>query len=427
MKKMLAMLLTISICLSLAACGSGAASAQPESSNTQSKEASSKTGNDSELPKFKIAVAESQPNDEAAIRRLYFSKYIAPKYNVEFIFSEAIRDINSLVSFIENAADAGADALIDYSTTDYEGAARETKKRGMKYVYNGPAQEVLTSGQYDNFIAAYGSNQKQTGALFSEYLKKSTSATGEEGFFLCTIDACNGNPAQTIISTAVLETLRDIYGLTFQQEISELVTSISPTYATNDKGINIYIYPGNNATDSWLPGLSQELQTGNYGFLISSGQSYTNSSVVVDEVERAMNKNIKVMSVGEMSSSLLDAYNTKDLFGNPSLDFVTVKASSQHAGIMFALTYNALTGCQANNMTSDGQYARIVFNQFGLTDEEMITNIAGWDNAENGTWVLDYDIVDQMLAMNHPDLTSEDIQEIVNGITYEATLERLRQ
>lgn len=376
---------------------------------------------------YKIAVAETTSNDETVNRRRYFTEYIGPKYDVEFVFSEAAADIDTLITFIENSADSGCDALIDYTSIDYETACRKCADYGILYIYNGPRDEAVFSGQYDNLIAAYGSNQAQTGELFTEYLRENASETGEEGFFVCSILACNGNEANTIITTAVLEALRDIYGLTYDKDISDYVTSSSPIYATNDKGINIYVYPGSNTEDTWLPGLSSELQTGKYKFLISAGQSYTNSSVVVDEVERAMNMDIKVMSVGAMSNALLSAYQTKDMFGNPSLDFVTVKAASQHAGIMFALTYNALTGAEQANHMENGDYSRITFNQFGLTSEEMVEKVASWDNADNGTWVVDYEIVDQMLAKNNPDLSGEAIQKVVDSITYESTLQRLEQ
>jgi len=126
-----------------------------------------------------------------------------------------------------------------------------------------------------------------------------------------------------------------------------------------------------------------------------------------------------------MNETLLTAYKTKDVFGNPSLDFVTVKASSAHGAVLFALAYNAITG-HADADLQNGKVRRFTFGQFPLSSEEMVETAATWDNPNTGIWVCDYQFVDSMLAEKHPGLTSDDIQNAIDSnLTYESILSRL--
>ena len=152
--------------------------------------------------KMKIAVAETTANDEIAARKRYLEEYIAPHYNVEFMFSESIEDSGELIDFIQNAADAGCVALIDISTQDYVGAARQCAKFDMYYAYNGEMQEEFVNGEYPNVVGAWGQSQEATAALFAEYLRQTASPTGEEGFCILSM---NGKSRSLIISGPGLE------------------------------------------------------------------------------------------------------------------------------------------------------------------------------------------------------------------------------
>ncbi|MFR8706512.1 MAG: hypothetical protein ACLVFC_06985 [Subdoligranulum sp.] len=44
---------------------------------------------------------------------------------------------------------------------------------------------------------------------------------------------------------------------------------------------------------------------------------------MVDEVEKSFGIDIKVASVGALGQTLTTAFNTKDPFGNPSIDLAT--------------------------------------------------------------------------------------------------------
>lgn len=113
------------------------------------------------------------------------------------------------------------------------------------------------------------------------------------------------------------------------------IASSETTNVENDKNILITLYPGSPNKDTWLPGISTLLQTGNYKMFMSSGQTYNQSATVVDEVEKSFGINIKVASVGALGTTLETAFNTKDSSGNSSVDLVAIKAVSTQTAAMF--------------------------------------------------------------------------------------------
>ena len=102
----------------LTACGSSASStAASTAASTGSDSTAASTASDSAAPaatkQYVIGIAEAQANDEVTTRRAYLEDFIAPTYNVKFIFSETLKDDAATKTFIENCIDSGADAIID--------------------------------------------------------------------------------------------------------------------------------------------------------------------------------------------------------------------------------------------------------------------------------------------------------------------------
>ena len=383
----------------------------------------------SEQKQFIIGIAEGQANDETVIRRQYLEKYIAPKYNVKFIFSEMLKDANAVLSFIENCRDSGANAIIDYKIANTSQMAQVCKEFGMLYVINigrSKATDDTYKMNLDNFLGGVAADQPDTGRLFGEYLKKHASKNGSEGFIIASSIASSGNDQHMQITKAALIALKDMYGFKYQKDIDSLVIVDAPTLAVNDKNINIYIYPGSPNKDAWLPGVSALLQTGKYGFLVSAGQSYTATSVVVDEVEKSFNKDITVMSVGALGSSLTQAFKTKDKFGNASLNLATVKSVSLVSGGLFALVYNGLTGYGKNMKLPDGNSASFTFRMWGVETADQLSIMNNWDNTASGKWIADYEFIDGLLGVNNPAMTAAEFQKQIDNCTFESTLKKLK-
>ena len=295
----------------------------------------------------------------------------------------------------------------------------------MIYVVNtvriNPKTEAAFAGGYENF-GAFGSNQVAIGQVFGQWLRENASEDGSEGFLICSGMAYTGNLQQTEITTA----LQEMYDLTYDQDLNSMVVSSAPIEATNDKGINIYLYPGHvTRVEGYLQGLTAALQTGKYGVMLQSIQLYDQTGVIVQETEQAMNKDIKVAGVATVSESLKTAFSTKDQFGNPTVNMATAKPVSLLCASGFAQTYNLLTGHRDATLAENGDAGELNTTLWPITDLETLETISKWDTPEGGKWIVDYEILDNMLSVNNEDLTNKELQEIVDSVTYESALKRL--
>ncbi len=419
MKKALAFLMAAVMLMSmLTACGSSASStAASTAASTGSDSTAASTASDSAAPaatkQYVIGIAEAQANDEVTTRRAYLEDFIAPTYNVKFIFSETLKDDAATKTFIENCIDSGVDAIIDMKSASGQ-MAQLCMDNGLVYTINGnytQHPELLTT-DYTNFAGCIGANNAQVGSLFGDWLEENASEDGSEGFLISTSLAAQGNTQHVEITRAILEGLQQKYGITYTKSIDDLIASSETTNVENDKNILITLYL---------------LQTGNYKMFLSSGQTYNQSATVVDEVEKSFGINIKVASVGALGTTLETAFNTKDSSGNSSVDLVAIKTVSTQTAAMFAATYNALVSgaeCRACR-GEDGLPVYFTFNFIPITSAEQLTEMSGWDAKETGNWIANKDFVDQMLVTVNPDVTSDDINAIMQSLSYEKIKEMM--
>lgn len=405
----------------LTACGGSAASSAPASAAASSTAVAP-------AKQYTIGIAEAQANDETTVRRAYLENYIGPAYNVKFIFSEVLKDDAATKTFIENCADSGADAIIDFKSMSGQ-MCQICADNDMVYAISGNyiAHPEFLETDYPNFAGAVGSNNAELGSLFGTWLKDNVEADGTEGYLIATGIASSGNQQHIEIGQGILNGIADKYGLTFEQDIADLVTVAETTNAANDKGILVTLYPGSPNKETWLPGVSALIQTGQYNTFLSAGQTYNQSATVVDEVEKSFGINIKVASVGALGTTLETAFNTKDSSGNSSVDLVAIKAVSTQTAAMFAATYNALVSgaeCRACR-GEDGLPVYFTFNFIPITSAEQLTEMSGWDAKETGNWIANKDFVDQMLVTVNPDVTSDDINAIMQSLSYEKIKEMM--
>ena len=416
MKKLLTILLSLMILMGLAACNSG--------SSTPSGEG------DAAGKSYKIGVVEVMLNDESVIRSKYFKEYIGPKYNVEFMFSEACTDLDSVMKFVENAAVSGCDAILNYYAVgaNSEQLALLCQEKGMILVENGgrnPANEAAYVNYTDTYAGGFMADQPDTGRLFKEYLEANLDPSVEHNFIVGTGGAYQGNAQQTEISINMLTALQDVYGLKYDKTIQELIESSSPIEATNDKGIAIYCYPGHATAEGWLPGLSAALQTGTYDYVLMSGNVIGNIGTVISEAEAVLNKDITVVGFGSFGDALSNAMHTLDQFGNPTVSMSTVKFTTLVSAMGFAKAYNALTGHNEVNIDTDGAAFTHLFRMNAVTSAAELDEMGSWDK-DNDSWVADYSVVDSFLAEKTPGLTAQQFQENIYAVNYESIKARMQ-
>ena len=415
-----AMLLT-----SLAGCG-GASSSAPASTAGSGTASSTAEGGATPAKQYVIGIAEAQANDEVTTRRAYLENFIAPTYNVKFIFSETLKDDAATKTFIENCIDSGADAVIDFKSTSGQ-MARLCEENGLVYTMNGNyvGHPEFLEEDFPMFAGCVGANNAQVGSLFGDWLEANASEDGSEGFLLSTSLASQGNTQHVEITRALLEGLQQKYDLTYEKTIDELIASSETTNVTNDKNILITLYPGSPNKETWLPGVSSLLQSGKYAMFMSSGQTYNQSATVVNEVEQSFGMDIKVASVGALGTTLSTAFNTQDPSGNPSVDLVTVKSVSALTACLFAVTYNALNGDIDTACRTDGKPVYYNFNFIGVTSPEQLTEMEGWDDRDTGNWIANKEVVDSMMTITNPELTAEEINGFMTSLSFEKIQEMM--
>lgn len=449
-RRILAIVLTVTMILSLAACGGGNGGKSTDADTlgavgTQVKETQAKTASDeskatdsaadsdtgaaagtktpADFEKFKIGVCESQSNDSVVLRRNYYENYIAPRYNVEFVFSEQLTDAEAEMNFIENCVDLGCKAIISYRSDDVNQMSKVCQEYGLIYTVNttrAPKIEESFEASVDAFQGVWGTEPVIVAEQFKAWLKNVASEDGSEGFMVTSALAFKGNTMHSECTQGVLAALQDIYGLKYEDTIENLAATPVPLEVPNDKDIKIYIYPGTNSTtDGWVQGASAALQTGKYGVFLQAAPTFTYTGVVVDEVERGFDMDIKVATSASISDTLVSAFNTDDKFGNASLDMATVQSISLICGMGFAQVYNALTGYESLNRDNNGQAAVYNAPMWALESKDQVNTVATWDNPDSESWVFDENAVNAALGIYHPELTYDSLVKYYNSITYD--------
>lgn len=307
MKKLASILLIAAMVLTLAACGGKPAETKAPAADTQQAQSSEAPA--APTKQIVIGIGEAQANDEVAIRRKYLESFIGPRYNVKFIFSERLSDDSLTREFIQNCADAGAVAVIDFKTCSGL-MARLCQENGMIYTTNGNLQnapELTVASDFPLYAGNVSSNNDQTGRLFKDWLESVASADGHEGFLVATMIASQGNAQHGEITRAILKGLQEKYGLTYEQDIEALVLASDTTNVANDKDILITLYPGSSSRETWLPGVSSLLQTGKYGVFMSAGQTYPCDFFSLDEwrLGRIGEQTLMEMAEGETARRFL--------------------------------------------------------------------------------------------------------------------------
>lgn len=376
---------------------------------------------------FKIGVLEVALNDESTNRADYFRNYIGPEYNCEFMFSEAISDLEAALTFLENAADAGCDAIINYYPIkdNTEQLVMKAQELGLVFVENGgrgPANDAVYAAAYDNFAGGFQADQPATGALFKEWMEENIDVSTEHGYLIATGGAYQGNDQQTQISANMLSALEELYGLKFDLSKEELYQSSSPIEATNDKGIAVYCYPGMTSQNGWTEGLTAALQTGKYDYILTAPNVIGSIGTAVNELETAMKKDFTWIGFGTFGDALTTAITTNDSFGNQTLSMSTVKFTSIVSAMAFAKVYNTLTGHNDVNLVN-GETAVNLFRMNAVTSPDQLTAMASWDTTDK--WVADIDFVNSLITERGGAKTNEEFQNNIYALDYDAIYARL--
>lgn len=426
MKKLLCLLVALAMVFSLAACGGKTETPEPTKTPEQTAGPAGETtpapdengGEEVKLEPYKIAVAFTQINATALAQQEYLKTYVAPAFNVEFMFSEAVDSAEVAMTFIENAYAAGCQAIMNFQNSSVEQINAKANELGMYIISNAPAAENSDLPYVLGYMAG---SIPDCAAAYKNMVDRFTSDGQPHNVIIISAGAGLGNSQHYECTYAMLEALQAKYDLTYSETIEDLASSRGMTQVETGTDMKILLYPGYPNSDTYVSGLSAELQTGEYDIVLGCNQATTKFAVAIDEVERAYNMDIKVGYFTSIDDATTSAVNTKDVSGNASVNSVIVNPGDVLVGGMFAVLYNGISG-HADAMRVDGE--GITFNSplWLAEDAEMYLKLAGL-NVSADTLELSTDEIRNMLCIFNADADAASIQQQLSAATAAAVLE----
>lgn len=425
MKKLLSMLLALVMVFSMVACSNdqGNNETPDDTPNTSAPaENNEQTPNEGEkeevkLEPYKIAVAFTQINATALAQQEYLETYIAPAFNVEFMFSEAVDSAEVAMTFLENAYAAGCQAVMNFQNSSVEQINAKANELGMYIISNAPPAENA------DLPYVLGSMRAPVSGVAEAYEAMVNQFTGDgkaHNVVIISSGAGLGNAQHYECTYAMLETLQKNYNLTYSDSIENLASSRGMTEVETGTDMKILLYPGYPNSDTYVSGLSAELQTGEYDVVLGCNQATTKFAVAIDEVERAYDIDVKVGYFTSIDEAATAAVNTKDVHGNSSVDAIVINPGNILVGGMFAVLHNGLSG-NADVMRTNNVGTDFSTPLWLSTSADTYMKLASL-NTSADTLELSVEDIQNMLCVYNADATNASIQEQLLGITAEAVL-----
>ena len=347
MKKKIAILMAaVMLVFSLAGCGgSSNGTANTPNGNTSNDSVSNEQKETVEPQKdITIAVAFNSIDAITQSRMAYLENHLGPALGINFIFSEVISDTAQLMTFLENVYAAGADGFLSTVTDGTEQLVSKADELG---IYTA----VVSSTLYEEvagiptYMGITGVDLSKVADAYGELLDKQFASSEPASFIIISGGSAMGVASHREATKSMLETLQTKYGLTYDKDVMDLATqNATSEINTGKEDVKITIVPGFPNMDGYVSGVSGLLQTGKYDAIVSVYPTTETFGTAVDEVEKALGKNIKVICQANFGENTKKAFNTLDSTGNPTLDGAVINSSLASDAYGVVLLYNGITG-----------------------------------------------------------------------------------
>lgn len=422
MKKKIALLMILVMITALVGCGKKdnatsnettstetVATETTTSSETTTETATTETEDNAPTEKYTIAVAWNAIDSSTQTRMKYLQEYIGPAIGVDFIFSEAISDIDSLMTFLENAYAAGADGLLSTVTDGTEQLVSRANELG---IYTA----VVSSKLYDSvaevptYMGITGIDITKVAGAYGYILNEQFSKDQPANFIIVSGGSAMGVASHREATQSMLITLQEKYGLTYEMTVPELAAiNATSDIATGNEEVKITIVPGFPNMDGYVSGVSGLLQTGEYDAIISVYPTAEVFSTAIDEVEKALGKNIKMICQANFGENTKFAFETLDSTGNPTLDGAVLYAATASDAYALVLLYNGITG-NSDVVKPEGKAVVFAPGPLVAADAKEYEKLAMIDTADE-FYVYSIDEVKSMLKAFNPDVTYDSIMQ----------------
>lgn len=372
--------------------------------------------------KYTIAVAWKSIDASTQTRMDYLKNYLGPQIGVDFIFSEVISDIDSLLTFVENSYASGARAILSTVTDGTEALAARANELGMytAVVSSTPYESV---SEIPTYMGITGIDITRVADAYGEILNQQFSSEEPANFIVVTGGSAMGVASHREAAKSMLLTLQEKYKLTYEKSIEELVAlKATSDVATGNQEVKITIVPGFPNMDGYVSGVSGLLQTGEYDAIISVFPTAEVFATAIDEVEKSLGKNIKMICQANFGENTKHAFSTLDSTGNPTLDGAVMYAGTVNDAYGIVMLYNGLSG-HADLMKPDGKAIVFAPGPLVCATAEDYARLEQLDTKDD-MYIYSADEVKSMLKAYNPDATFESIMEYAEKFSAEDILER---
>ncbi len=327
MKKRIALLLALALCLSLAACG-----AAPADQN--------------DVGVHKIGVIVYNTGDEEVIGfREYLQGYIEDNFEmVKFLYSDSITTQEEEMKFIQDACKAGVEGFMSFRTFDLKAEVELCEKNKAYYMLaSGTVSDTEFESVADNpwFLGMFGPGTPFEFTAGGDLMRHFLRNNAGRNFFVLSGGAAAGNEMHYQRTLGILDTLCSTFGVSPLKSREEMARSEKPF--TWDAGAFIVtICPGYVRYEDALAQAIESFSARKYDAVMS----------VLPPMEF-------VNVLGKTPLAVVDSYNTRNLqlVTDGTLQCVIGKYSSL-IGPAFALMLNAVTG-YAGDFRENGRAVKV--------------------------------------------------------------------
>ncbi len=321
MKKAIAWLLLLVLCLSLAACAGS-----PDAPQTPEKP----TPSDTTLHKIGVIVYNTGDAEVIGFRE-YLQGYIESNFEmVQFVYSGSISSPEEELDFIQKACDSGVEGFMSFLTYDLQAEVALCEKNHAYYLL---ASGTVSDRDFDAvaenpwFLGVFGPGKAYEFQAGADLVRCFTEQDVGNRYFILSGGASLGNEMHYQRTFGILNALAVAYGVSFSSAREELAAT-DKTITLETDNLTVTICPGYIVFDEYLEAAKAAFAAGTYDAVLS----------VLPPEEM-------ISVIGKTPLAVVDSFHTRNLqlFTDGSLQCVVGKYSSM-VGPAFALMLNAVTG-----------------------------------------------------------------------------------
>lgn len=398
----------------LAGCGGAASSAASSAQTAASTD--SATSEAAPAEKHKIGVMFSSMGATQLQQKEYLENYIGPKYNVDFMFSEILKDNGAAITFIEQARAAGCEGLMNFYSDSIEQATATANEAGIYMINNNNYIPESTQDMAYN-IGSMGTSVASTAEAYGELVKQELADGQPHNVVIVSGGNAQGNRQHRETTAAILQVLQDTYNLTYDKSIDDLSVSNVQTQVSTGTDMKIVIYPGYAGTDTYVTGFSSLLQSGEYDLVLSTYAVYPKLMQPISEVEEAFDMDVHLVSIAAIDDSATSA------FAEGALNSALLEPGSMIVGAMFTVLYNAIEG-NAAAIEKDGKPSQYTMLKWTCKNADEYSKLSSL-NTSADTYAITTDDIDGLLVSKNADVNYDTVNGFFESLTAEGVLAKV--